>query len=200
MSYNADLDFNNANEQLSGDFKPIPENTVVHLIMKVRPGGAGDGGMLTQSKRSPWQYLDCEFTVVGGRYDKRKIWQNMMWFNPSEPKSQAADITKQNIRAMLESARNVMPSDQCDEAKQKRRISSLSDLNGLSFTARVGIEKGTADYPDDKNTVKFIVTPDMSEYSGGAPTATAPAAPTPAAQPAPPAAEKPASAVPAWAQ
>lgn len=197
MSYNADLDFNNADEQLSGDFTPIPDNTIVDLIMTVRPGGAGNDGVLTQSKRSPWQYLNCEFTVVGGKYDKRKIWQNMMWFNPSEPKSQAADITKQNIRAMLESARGVMPSDQSDDAKKKRCISSLTELNGLAFKAKIGIEAGTDDYPDDKNTVKFIITPDMAEYGGkaSAPSEPVTQAATQSAE------QKPAAAaVPAWAQ
>ena len=75
------LNFNEAEEQYSGsgptDFSPIPEGTVVDVLLTIRPGGAGDGGLLKQSQRSDAQYLDCELTVTNGEYAKRKIWTNL---------------------------------------------------------------------------------------------------------------------------
>jgi hypothetical protein len=68
-------DFNDA-ESNTGDL--IPKGTVAPVILTIRPGGTGDGGWLTQSRNSPYQYLDCEFTVTAGPFAKRKFWTLLM--------------------------------------------------------------------------------------------------------------------------
>ena len=167
------MDFNTAEKQFSGsgdsDFTPIPDDTIVTVVMSVRPGSVGDGGWLTQSQSSSWQYLNCEFVVIGGDYDKRRVWQNMMWFNPEQPDGQAGNITKSNIRSMLESARGVNPDDESPDAQAKRQINEFGDLCGLQFQCKLKIEPAKGSFPA-KNQIKSMITPDMSEYVGGAPT------------------------------
>lgn len=170
------MDFNQAQKQFEngGDFEVIPENTIVDLIMTIRPGNAGDGGWLTQGKPSAssntgWLYLDCEFTIIGGPHDKRKIWQNMMHQNPSPVDAAKAEkttnITLANLRAILESARGINPADESDAAKQARMVSGWQDFNGLQFKAKLKVEKGKDNFPD-KNQIKTVITPDMAEYKG----------------------------------
>ena len=74
------LDFNTAEEQFDGvtsDFTPIPEGEIVDVLLTIRPGGAGPEGILKQSQRSDAQYLDCEYTVTNGEYERRKFWGNL---------------------------------------------------------------------------------------------------------------------------
>ena len=180
------MDFNNAEKQFEGggDFECIPEDTIVTLVMMIRPGQAGPDGWLKQGKPSAssnggWQYMDCEFVIEGGDFDKRKVWQNMMWENIG-PADQAkadktANITKATVRAMLESARNIMPGDESPAAQQARQLNSFDDFNGLTFRAKLKIEKSNDPQYKDKNQIKSIVTPDMPEYGG----AVAPVTPMP---------------------
>lgn len=196
------MDFNTAEKQFNTDFEVIPEDTIVDLIMTIRPGHAGDGGWLTQSKSSSWQYLDCEFTVIGGEFNKRKIWQNMMYANHENPSSKAIDITRSTLRAVLESARNINPKDESDQAKAGRQINGWDDFNGLQFRAKLKIEAGQNGF-SDKNQIKSVIVPGMDDY-GTAPVQSNVAPMTTVGQAADnvvqQAAQNQGSNVPAWAQ
>jgi hypothetical protein len=52
----------------------IPADTIATLHLKVKPGGAGEGGLLTRSKAGDSEALDCEFIVVDGDFKGRKFW------------------------------------------------------------------------------------------------------------------------------
>jgi hypothetical protein len=174
------MNFNDAGTQFEsgGDFELIPNDTIVDVVMTVRPGHVGDGGWLTQGKPtlksiSGWHWLDCEFVIIGGELDKRKFWQLFMVVNPqpaegyAESAEKTANITRSNFRAMLESARGIRPDDETPAGQQARQIDNYSDLNGLQFKVKMGVEKGTDGY-NDKNKIKCIITPDMEGY-GAAP-------------------------------
>lgn len=214
------LDFNDAPRQQGFDL--LPAGTLVKLFVTVRPGSVGPDGMLTQSKSSDAKYLDCEFTVASAPQRGRKIWQNFTLEGSEAQK--AINISAGFIRGMLNSARNIKPDDDSEQARSGRVISGYNDLNGLEFAARVGIQKGSGNYPD-RNTITNAIEPDHKDYqrvmsgetigaggapgaqrsAGGAPTA---AAPSWAANPAPganqaeaPAQQQPSqqSNVPSWA-
>jgi hypothetical protein len=169
MSY----DFNSADKQT--DMEVIPAGTIVPLVMSIRAGGQGDGGWRTQSKNSDAQMLDCEFTVAEGPYAKRKIWQYLVLSGGKlndKGESIAAGISRSMLRAILESARNVDPNDMSDAAVSKRRA-EWKDFCGLSFLAKLGVDKDKTGQYSDKNRIQSVITPNMKEYSGGA-TAQAP--------------------------
>ncbi len=71
--YNPNHDYNTADVG-GGSFELIPADTIAKVSLAIRPGGGGEGGWLTQSKSSDAQYLNCEFVVLDGPYDKRKFW------------------------------------------------------------------------------------------------------------------------------
>ena len=172
----------------------IPHGTIATLTLKIRGGGAGEGGLLKRSKDGSCEMLDLEFVVVDGPHVKRKFWEYMILAGTSDGHAKAAEFSRGTLRAIIESARGIKPDDVSPQARQARTI-ELKDLDGMTFVAKVGIEKGktrndgSSDKYPDKNILAAIITPDRKEWhpveqpppwngnggSGGAPQA-APAA------------------------
>lgn len=190
-------DFNDAESNTGGTGDLIPKGTIAPVILTIRPGGVGDGGWLTQSKNSPYQYLDCEFTVTSGPFARRKFWTLMMagHSTPNEEKvAKTLGITRSKLRGILESARGIDPNDMSEAAKAKRIVQGYGDFSGMEFVAKIGLEAGQNGY-SDKNTFDNAVpvtSPEYAKARSGSASAAAPAY-TP-----PPAANN--AAVPAWAQ
>jgi hypothetical protein len=155
------MDFNNAPEQREGGL--IPENTIAIVHMTVRPGSAGEGGWLKRSKDGSSNAIDAEFTVVEGKFAKRKFWKLFTVEGSTEGHEKAAEISASQLRAILESARGVRPDDESDAAKSARRINSWGDFDGIRFIAKIGIEKGKDGYKD-KNTLYASITPDRKDW------------------------------------
>ena len=159
------LDFNDAPEQR--EFDLISTGTVVTLRITLRPGGAGDGGWLKRSADGGCEMLDIEYVLLEGPFAKRKFWENLVVGGTTDRHAKAADISRGRLRAMLESARGVLPDDKSDEARQKRRA-EYADLDGLSFIGKIGVKKGERrgngeNYPD-KNILDQVITPDKKEW------------------------------------
>lgn len=194
------MNFADAEEQ-TGDL--IPHKTPVKVVMKIRAGGHNDsqqgwsGGYATMAE-SGAVYLDCEFTVMGGKYNKRKIWSLIGLHSPKGPKW--AGMGRSFIRAALESARGVAPSDTSERAMSARQINGLGDLDGLEFAAFVDVQKAEegSGY-SDKNVIQNVIPATHKDYraimsgeavpQGAGATSQAAFAPPPAA-----------SSKPAWAQ
>lgn len=192
MSY----DFNDA-ESNSNTGDLIPKGTIAPVILTIRAGSSGEGGWLTQSKNSPYQYLDCEFTITGGPFARRKFWTLMMagHSTPNEEKvAKTLGITRSKLRGILESARAIDPNDMSEAAKAKRIVQGYGDFSGMEFVAKIGLEAGRDGYADKNvfdNAVP-VTSPEYAKAKSGA--VSAPAAPAYV----PPAANG--AAMPAWAQ
>ena len=195
------FDLNSADEQ-SNVSDVIPHKTPVKVRMKIRPGSYDDpsqgwtGGYATRSDGTGAVYLDCEFTIIGGKFNKRKVWSNVGLYSAKGPKW--GEMGRSFMRAAVESARNIRPSDASEQAMQARRISSFADLDGLEFAAFVDVQKATAEqvaqgYGNDRNVVQNVIPATHKDYAalmaGQAPT-------EPAAQASAP---KAAANLPAWA-
>ena len=65
---------------------------------------------------------------------------------------------------MIDSALGLDPDDHSEEAKAKRRLRGLADLDGITFVAKVAVEPSTdARYPD-KNKLDRPVLPNEKEW------------------------------------
>lgn len=194
------MDFSNAEEQSNGD--TIPHKTPVKVRMKIRPGSYDDpakgwtGGYATRSENTGAIYLDCEFTIMGGKYNKRKVWSKIGLHSPKGPKWE--QMGRSFIRAALESARGIRPSDASDQAMKARQIGGFADLDGIEFAALVEVQKPTEQqvaqgYNDDRNVIQNVIPVTHKDYAD---LMAEQGAATPA-----PAAQKPAQATsaPAWA-
>lgn len=167
------LDFNDAEPQMGPMGELLPDGEFVKLKLVIRPGGVdgpepADKGLLRASKTSDAKMLDCEFVVVEGPYARKRLWQN---FTVAGGKlndkgvSKGWNISKSTFRAMIESAIGLSPKDMSEEAKKKRALQSLSQLNGITFAARTMIELAT-DYPGsrDKNVIANVITRGEDQY------------------------------------
>lgn len=200
------LDFNDAEGQRSGfSGELIPEGSVAIVVATLRPGGNGPDGTLRHSDTGA-SMLDFEFTIQGGDYDRRKIWNLYVVDGVTEGHEKAKNISKSALRAMLESARNIMPDDTSDAAMAARKIASYSELDGLVFPVEIGVKKGdlrdktagpNSERYADKNIIRTIITPDMEEYSN--PGASNGGAKPSASKPSTPSAQSSAG-KPSWAQ
>jgi len=162
------MDFNDATGK-QRSFDLIPQGTVVTLQIKVRPGNAGEGGWLKRSKDGNSEALDLELTVIGGPYDKRKVWDLLTLEGTTSGHAQAIEISRAKLCAIIECARGIRPNDTSETARQARHLNSYGDFDGLRFIAKIGVEKGAAKpngggaFPD-KNRILEIITPGRKEW------------------------------------
>lgn len=210
------LDLNDAPEQKT--FGVIPDGTFVKLKGKLRPGQFTpswaeplDANLFKEANApSDAVMLDWEFTVMHGEHARSNIWTLMTvegGKRDEQGASKAGNITKTNLRAMLDSGLGLDPKDMSDAAKAKRRMRGYSDFNGIEFAARLTIEPGQAKpdgsgfYPD-KNKVEHIVVPGEPEYVPVMSGQDVPAKPSGSYKPDAhrPAAAKAAATKPAWQQ
>ena len=134
----------------------IPDNTVARAILTIRPGGAGDGGIM---KMGPAGLMfDAEFTITEGPYAKRKVWKYM---SMSE---KAAPITMRQLRAVIEGHYGILPTDMSEAAQAKRKCTA-EQLSGMECCILIGVEAATGQY-EAKNTLKAVISPGEQKYIG----------------------------------
>jgi hypothetical protein len=158
-------DFNDAEQQQGFDL--IPKGTSVKVRMTIKPGGHDDpaqgwtGGYATESFDTGSVYLACEFVVLEGPFAKRKMWSNIGLQSRKGPTW--GQMGRSLIRGILNSARNVHPQDNSQQAATARRIQGFHELDGIEFLARVDVEKDSKG--EDRNVVKLAVEPDHKDYA-----------------------------------
>jgi hypothetical protein len=154
------VDYNNAGEQRS--FEIIPDGTIAVCQMNIRAGNSGPNGLFKRSKSGEAEGLDAEFIVVEGPHAKRKFWAFMILSGTTDGHAQAADITMRRLRAILESARGIKPTD-VSEAAKKARVAEYEDFDGLRFVVKIGVEAASGEYKA-KNVLAEAITPDRKEW------------------------------------
>jgi hypothetical protein len=156
------IDLNEADKQSP------PETLIAHgaqvpVEVRLRPGGAGKGGWLKRSKAGTCLMVDLEFTVIEGEYARRKFWTLLTVEGETEGQHKAAGINRARMRAMVESAHGIDPTDDSDTAMAARRVETLEQFDGLRFWAVVGVERGKNGHKD-KNVLLAVLTPDRKGW------------------------------------
>ncbi len=154
--------FNDAEEQMS--YELIPHKTIAKVRLMLKKGNhvtdEFPDGYATLSKAGTSIYLSCEFVILSGQYEHRKIWSNIGLHSDNSPKY--GEIGRSMIKAILDSANSLHPADKSPEAEKLRKIKSFAELDNLVCLAEITInDKG--DQP--RNEIKTIITPAHSSYS-----------------------------------
>ncbi len=154
--------FNDAEDQMS--YELIPHKTIAKVRLLLKKGNhvtkEWPDGWATKSKSGTCVYLACEFVVLSGQYENRKIWSKIGLHSDNSPLY--AEIGRSMIKAILNSARGLHSKDKSPEAEKERQIKSFTDLDNLICVAEITInDKG--DKPS--NEIKTIITPDHARYS-----------------------------------
>ena len=180
-------------------FDLIPHGTTATVGMHIHAGGVGEDGMLKRSKDGLCEMLHVEFTVLDGPYKGRKFWENLILAGTTDGHKEAVKISQGTLKAILDSALGLKPDDMSPEARKARNVSP-KQFEGMTFIAKIGIEKGKPKNDgsggnwDDKNILAGVITPDKKywhpveqppPFNGGGAGATAAAPSTPAAAAAP---------------
>jgi hypothetical protein len=165
-------DFSDVEPQQSSDL--IADGSFAKVMMTIRPGGVDgqteiDRGLLKASTTagSDVLSLDCEFTVTEGRLARRKFWQTFTVSGGKVDEKGASigwNISKRTFRAMIDSALGLDPEDNSDDAKAKRRLRGLADLDGITFVAKITVEPSTDSRYPDKNKLDRPVLPNEKEW------------------------------------
>jgi len=194
----------------------IPDKTPVRVIINLLGGDTEvpefGQGHLFKTAASGSIYCPIEFTIIGGQFDKRRVWHNLFVHGPkldANGVSVARNIGLETLRRMVDSIHNLKGADMSAEAQQKRNIAGVQALQGQELSILVGVEPAQNGY-DARNKMTVVLTPDNSDYVGpsgnagnvaAAPAPTQPMAPaTAASAPSAPTVTATAGVVPAWAQ
>ena len=205
------LNLNNANVSEAPQMERtlIPAGTVCRAVISVKLGdmeipefGTGHWFKASQSSKAKW--MELEFTVIGGDFYGRKVWDKIFVDGDKLGNSgipQAKEIGLSTLRTIIESAFNIVPTDVSPEAQARRQIQGVNDLNGMEICAKVGIKKGTNGY-SDQNKLTAAITPNQKDFipSGQVPMSQTPAAAQQLAQPQQQSQTVASGAVPSWAQ
>ncbi len=165
------------------EFELIPEGTIARAILLIKPNYLtleefSNTPMFKESPHSSAKYIEAEFTIVGGKFDKRKVWQNI-FFDGDAKNDQGISKARINglrtLRLLVDSMLGLDPKDVSPESNNKRKIPGVDALQGQEFCIKIGIEKGTNGY-SDKNKMVSPIAADHKDYipSGHAPQAAAP--------------------------
>ena len=164
------IDLNGAEIQTEGAGSAIPEDSIVPFKMTIRQPKAGKEGSthnLFCKAKSGNEYIDVEFESLSAHgFAGRKVWQNFTLVGSD----QAAKISMRTLRAIVESARGIAPSDASPSASAGRQLSDWADFNGMTFLAKVKCVVDQSHKDGNyyvNNEFKKIITPDDSEYSAG---------------------------------
>lgn len=185
----------------------IPLGTVARAIILVKMGDVtipefGNGQWFKKSQSSAAKWMELEFTIVGGQFDRRKFWDRIFVDGDKLGESGiplAKEIGLRTLRSIIESANSLDPSDMSSEAQSRRQISGVDALNGMEICAKVGVKKGTNGY-EDANKLMVALTPNQKEFISSGNNATQQVQ-QPSYQPQAPAPTQPASSgpIPSWA-
>tara|TARA_R110000744_G_scaffold132185_3_gene240422 strand:- start:133 stop:750 length:618 start_codon:yes stop_codon:yes gene_type:complete len=203
------LNFNNVpvdENPMNQEFSLIPNGTVARAVVLAQMGDIelpefGQGQWFKRSASTAAKWMNLEFAIIGGEFDRRKFWHSIFVdgdkIGPSGMPL-AKEIGLRTLKSIVESARNIDPADMSPQAQQNRNISGMMDLSGMEICAKIGVKKGTNGYKDS-NQLMAALTPNNSEFlpQGSIPPQQTPAASTYAPPQAP---AQNSGAVPSWAQ
>jgi hypothetical protein len=155
------FDFSNAPDP--NGFDLVPAGTIAVVEIKIRPGDAGEDGILKRTKSGDAEGLDLELSLISGKFAKRKFWVFLLFSGTTDGQKQMADRNHGLIKGILESARGIRPADVSETAKKARQIAGLHELNGMRFLAKVGIEPERNGYRA-KNILDRVIRPDDKDW------------------------------------
>jgi len=148
------------------------------LEITVVPGRDGEDGYLRRAKNMRSLMLELIYKVVGGERAGFKMWDyitvdldetddpaNLPPLDPDKLANFRTSVRmgRVKVRAIVDSACGLLPNDDSDDAKAKRRFNSYGELHGLKFYGQVEQRPGHDGY-GPRNYVDFVITPDLPDY------------------------------------
>ena len=161
---NTELNYSTAEPQNS--YSVIPDKTLAKVRMHVKFGYYNDESKgwiddwATKSERTEAVYLNCEYTIVGGKYDGRRVWSIVGLH--SEKGDKWAQMGRSFIRTVLESANGIHSNDVTEAANKARTIKSFQELDGIEFITQIDVSPDQEG--NNRNEIRYAITKENNEY------------------------------------
>lgn len=141
------IDLSQARDQ--ADFSElIPSGALSFGIIRIRPFNLDANVIATPSKSSEAQYLDCEITLQGGAWDKRKIWTRI----GTAGSKAYINMGMSSMKAIRESGVGASP-----QQPHLYGMDSYMELDGLTVGIKIKIDSSPG--YSDKNEVAVFLSP-----------------------------------------
>jgi hypothetical protein len=145
----------------------MPVGTTAKALFRIKAGSCGEGGWLAESKASGALFVNAEITVLEGPYAKRKFY-SMFGVKAGMGNLEGTELWakkgRSQLRALIESARNIHPKDASEAANNARSIKSYGDLQNLTCAVKIGVEEDKSGFYKPRNKVLEFITPDHKDY------------------------------------
>ncbi len=159
------FDLNHANFQ-STSIHLIPALSKVFVKLSIIfPSKENAGSSIELTRRSSGiEQLCVKLQVARGTYKNTYFYHN---FNicaaQTKGQNKAIEISKSQLRALVEANWFISPKDSSDNAVLARKLKSLNDINGFVFPILVDTEINDKGFLHNK--LKSIITIDDPDYS-----------------------------------
>jgi len=172
------INLNDADDQKPGTMPPGP----YWVKARIKPGGWGDDGLLRLARNQYSLMLEVECVVIDDEEWRGKkiidyITCELAEYDHSDPLSlppapdmgtlsnlqTSVRIGRSKLKAMINSAFNLQPRDDSDEAKARRTIDSYKAIDGLAYMVQAEIQAASGKYRE-KNVIDFVIEPDDPAY------------------------------------
>jgi hypothetical protein len=148
---------------------------------RIKPGGAGDDGLLRLAKNMYSLMLQLDLTILDDdEWRGKKIFEyitcDLVEYDYNDEIAPPLDANKMEglktsmrmgrsrLKAMINSAFNLMPNDDSDEAKAIRNIESYNVFNDLCFMVQIEVKPAQGNFKE-RNVVDFVIEPGDPAYS-----------------------------------
>jgi hypothetical protein len=147
----------------------IPAGTDAILQIRIKFGEATDN-VLTFTKNRDAEILKAEFTIVDGPHARRKFWQDFMVKGATDGQKMMADRNNAILKTILDSAKNLDPTDKSPAARQAR-TAQYRDFDGMRFQAVIAVEpartdKNTGQTYQARNALEKVITRGLQGWRG----------------------------------
>jgi hypothetical protein len=152
----SDFDLNTADAQAD----VIPDGERVRVRLSLSYGGGGPDLVFHRARSSGALMLQFEATILEGKYARRSFWPRFYMGaeggEMTDGQRTAIGISRRTLRAIVEAARGIAPTDQTPAAIEARQLKSPAELDGMECWVITGIEKGNVGF-DDRTIIKRVL-------------------------------------------
>lgn len=129
----SDLGNFNADEHKNKKFDPIPKGDYSVIAI---------GSQMKDNKKKTGTYMEMQFQVLDGQYQNRRFFKRFNWTTTKtdDGAKKGVQIGKGQFSELCRAVGIITPKDS-------------AELHNIPVIARIKIEKGNDEFPDDKNEI-----------------------------------------------
>lgn len=147
---NLGKDFNAADVPPDDAFTVIPDGTKVKIVLN--KSEIKDTKKMHDDGAPMGRYVSCEFIVIEGRYESRRVYENINFESRNPEPSAKEGLTKGEITTRS-------GERQLADLAQAVGVLTFRDtsaLEGIPFWATLGVEDAKGDFPARNKVKKYI--------------------------------------------